>query len=1490
MKKVILLMVFLVGVLSIMHSQPVNLEFNSGTLNGWTLQEGGNQSSVAKLISNIHASSEYTIFPGSMTEINGTPIATVSPLGGNFVRIGQTGTGGNTYKLSQTFTVDPSSTALSFAYAMVLDNGDHICDEQNYFDFALKDSGGNLIPANSNSQSLLNGNACSGGDPSYSTYSHFGYKNWNLSSYDLTGYIGTSVTVEVLVSGCSMYQAAHPGYAYFDAAVCSNANAQQSVIVNGISYLLTQSNQTIDLCNTTAAVISAPSGASSYSWSGGALNGITTQSVSITQPGVYHLSYNSPFACSNTTEVNFRIGMSPTLSIISSTNSACPGVSRTLTASGASSYVWTTVSGTSNSAGFLPDYSIAPQVTSVYNVVGKDTYGCTASLNYTAVVSPTPSLSVSGSTLSCTPGSSVSLTALGADSYTWTSGVTTNSIIVTPTVNSNYSVTGALLSSGCKSTYVHYINVGTNISVTTSKNNFCVGSLDSAVVTGSGATSYTWSTGATTNPVTLSPTITTVYTLNGMTDCGIRQATFMLTVNPLPSIPISITPPICSGGTNIYSTTSGLSSYTWNTGATAYYGFITPVNTGSSYTMNLSLTAKSLAGCTNTNSLTYTVNPKPNITLSLSNGICLGDTSLITATGASSYTWNPGNLIGSSIISPSVSTNYTVSGTSSFGCINTQTIGVGISPSSSLTAFANPSITCAGKTTSLSVQGNGLMRWYISDTTSQYVSNGLSYVTPTLSIGTYTYYVSSSCSGYSTRVPVVFTVAANPTLGIVANTSSVCANVPFQLVANGATTYTWSSGYPSYITVLNDTITTSQASASVYTIKGADINGCVSTNTISINMYPTSQVTVTANPSDICVGSSSTLSLIGATSYTWSNGVVSSPAVVTPTAYTSYSVNLINTYGCLQQNYVYLNILQRPTLTFAASTNSLCAGSSQTIVASGAATYTWSSGITTASISVSPTVTTSYSVTGSASGLPGCSSTAVKTITVYALPNVQITSNKDTLCYGSALTMTATGAYSYLWNDGSTSNTYNVNLNVPTTYTVTGTGLSGCKSTYTKSIGVYSIIQVTAVATPSAVCYGQTTTISGVGVPNYTVAGYGAPYNTPKVVFPQWTPPNTYVVSGIDGHGCASSSNVTVPTDRSAYFYTGVNSGTYSSTVCAGSNVSIAASTPSLSYVWSPGGSTASSVTVTPLATTIYTVTGSSATCSYVNTVLITAKPSPTVSVISSGTLTCAAQPTLYATASNSVTYVWCYLNGGFLNSTGVTTNSFVAYTSLSYSCYVTSTTNSCVSIATASFAIDNNNPTVTYTVPNSVCPGAPAQILAGGANLYNLNYTGMTTNNVFVVSPSATTTYTLVGVGSNSCAVAVYPQVVVGTNPTVSVSSSAPVCEGSSANILASGATTYVWNTGEITPGITVSPSVTTTYSVTGTDSNNCSSTQTVSVLIDNTCADVWPGDANSDGVANNLDVLELGLHYTQTGTPRASISNTWQSYFSNNWSGTIT
>ena len=129
-----------------------------------------------------------------------------------------------------------------------------------------------------------------------------------------------------------------------------------------------------------------------------------------------------------------------------------------------------------------------------------------------------------------------------------------------------------------------------------------------------------------------------------------------------------------------------------------------------------------------------------------------------------------------------------------------------------------------------------------------------------------------------------------------------------------------------------------------------------------------------------------------------------------------------------------------------------------------------------------------------------------------------------------------------------------------------------------------------------------------------------------------------------------------------------------------------------------------------------------------------------------------------------------------------------------------------------------------------------------------------------------------------------------VSQNPTVTiVSSSSSVCIGASVNLTANGVNSYTWDSGATTASVSVTPTINTTYTVTGL--NACGvSTETINVAFDPTCAYVWPGDANSDGTADNLDVLELGLHYTQTGATRAATSNNWQSYFANNWTGTIT
>ena len=125
-------------------------------------------------------------------------------------------------------------------------------------------------------------------------------------------------------------------------------------------------------------------------------------------------------------------------------------------------------------------------------------------------------------------------------------------------------------------------------------------------------------------------------------------------------------------------------------------------------------------------------------------------------------------------------------------------------------------------------------------------------------------------------------------------------------------------------------------------------------------------------------------------------------------------------------------------------------------------------------------------------------------------------------------------------------------------------------------------------------------------------------------------------------------------------------------------------------------------------------------------------------------------------------------------------------------------------------------------------------------------------------------------------------------STPTIFINGLNNICVGSNANLTAIGAYTYSWSNGSTNASISEHISTNTTYSVTGVNACGTSST-TVSVLVDNSCANVWPGDINNDGAADNLDVLELGLHYNQIGAPRNNLGVVWQAYNAPNWIGTI-
>lgn len=230
---------------------------------------------------------------------------------------------------------------------------------------------------------------------------------------------------------------------------------------------------------------------------------------------------------------------------------------------------------------------------------------------------------------------------------------------------------------------------------------------------------------------------------------------------------------------------------------------------------------------------------------------------------------------------------------------------------------------------------------------------------------------------------------------------------------------------------------------------------------IGADEFSLSTLTITGNTS-ICTSATTTLTANApsAISYSWNPGNLSGSSVtLSPSFTTVYTVTAYFFGGCSETKTITVNVSATSSVSASASNSVVCPGTPVTLSGNGATTYSWSSGATTQTTVVSPTITTTYVLTGTSS----CgSSSASIVITINPAPNVNALSNVSVICTGQAATITASGANSYTWNTTSTSNTIVISPTVTTSYTVTGTGSNGCTASYviTQSVSTCTDIKV----------------------------------------------------------------------------------------------------------------------------------------------------------------------------------------------------------------------------------------------------------------------------------------------------------------------------------------------------------------------------------------------------------------------------------------------
>jgi hypothetical protein len=218
--------------------------------------------------------------------------------------------------------------------------------------------------------------------------------------------------------------------------------------------------------------------------------------------------------------------------------------------------------------------------------------------------------------------------------------------------------------------------------------------------------------------------------------------------------------------------------------------------------------------------------------------------------------------------------------------------------------------------------------------------------------------------------------------------------------------------------------------------------------------------------------------------------------------------------------------LNGPTLNINANFPLVCSGTPVIITAGGANTYSWNTGATSSVITVTPTLTTVYSVTGTYTA-SGCSATVSQTITVKNAPLVSVSANTLLVCSGSTVSLVATGANTYTWSNTGLGDSVIVNPLLSTIYTVYGENTNGCGAFASISISVNPLPVISVISTASSVlCLGETATLSAFGAVNYQWSSPGVfLQSNPVLVKPTVT--STYTITGTDANFCVNTSTFT---------------------------------------------------------------------------------------------------------------------------------------------------------------------------------------------------------------------------------------------------------------------------------------------------------------------------------------------------------------------------
>jgi len=1260
----------------------------------------------------------------------------------------------------------------------------------------------------------LTANTISGATYSWSGPNSFSASSQNPTITNVTTDAAGTYSVTATVGGCPTSPAGTGVVAINQTPIAPTAGSNSTVC----------SGNTLNLTATTIT-------GATYSWIGpntfsSTLQNPTIGSVTTLANGNYSVTATVGGCPSAAGTTSVTINQTPSVPIAGSNSPVCAGQTLSLTASTLAgvTYTWTGPNTFSSSTQNPTIVSVPTDNAGTYYVTATAN-GCTGlSSTTTVVVNPLPASPVAGSNSTVCSGNTLSLTAstVTGASYFWSGPNSFTSASQNPTItnvttlgNGTYSVVATV--SGCGSsagTTLVAINQTPSAPVAGSNSPVCVGNDLSLTASTIAGVTYSWAGPNSFSDATQNPTIISVATNNAGTysvtatenGCTGAAGITTVTINPPPATPSAgSNSTVCSGQTlSLTATTVTGATYSWSGPngftSTSQNPTITNVPTNNAGTYSVSAI---LGGCPPSAAGTtlVAINQTPSAPVAGSNSpVCEGFTlSLTASTVGTTYAWSGPNSFTDATQNPTIagvttlgSGTYSVTATT-LGCTGTAgTTSVIINPIPVAPTSANQNACFGGTIPDLTAAGSNI-EWY--DNLGNPVHSGTPYPTGQTAVATYTYSATQTVNGCtSPSTTVTLTINALPATPVASKDSAICLGNPVPAFSVTGTNITW---YNSSNAVVGNaaTFTPAVSAPGVYTYyvtQTSTVTTCESLRD-SVKLTINSTAVPVAPDVAVCAGNPIPDLTATGTSIQWydnlGNPVYSgSPYATGQTVVGTYTyyvtqTNTVTTCSSVKDT-VLLFISTQPTLAPTVQNKDACFGAVvPNLSATTGTIIDWYSNAALTNLAhVGNPFATGLTAVGSytffaVDSTPGCphgpSNPAV--LVINALPATLHVPDTAS-CFGSPTPKLIAIGNNVQWYDAAmnpvfSGDTFATGQTAANTYTyyVTQT------NTVTTCSSKTDTVHLTIHTLPSKPLALDTTVCSAAIIPNLTSTGTNV----------QWYD-------------------------------------TLGAFVFAGNSFATGQTIPGLHSYY---------------VTQKDAVTG----CESVrDTAKLLIMPSPPVPVANSVAI-CFGNPVPGLTASG--THVKWYSNAALTNlvHTGNTFNT--GHTTVGvYKYYVTDSLTGCVSIHADSATLTINSAPVKPVANNViVCSGGSSVLTSTGANpqwysdatLINMIGAG----NNFSTGQTAAGTYTYyVTDYAAGCGTSISDTAVLTINPAplVTVNTySITIVQNNSTTLIAYNAQQYAWSNGATGNSIVVTPTVTTTYTVTGTNAYGCTGTATVHVAV---------------------------------------------------------